>query len=88
LSQIQPIPKGKIVDFKPLREDWSDYSLSDGTVLRVKVVISKVTRLQNPDGNFSVSPTGEPIYFFQSQNVVQVVTPAEYTQITKGDLSE
>lgn len=81
MGQAMPVPKGSIVNFKPLREEWSDYSLSDGTVLRVKIVVTKVMRLQNPDGSSAFGPTGEPAYFFQSQNVVQVLTPKEYEQI-------
>ncbi len=81
MSQVQPAPKGRIVNFKPLREEWSDYSLSDGTVLRVRVVLSKVTRMLNPDSSMAFGPTGEPLYFLQSANVVQVLSPNEYSQL-------
>ena len=88
MSQIQPIPKGRLVNFKPLREGWSDFSLSDGSVLRVKVALSKVTRVQNPDDSYLVSPTGEPVYILQTQNIIQVLTHAEYRQVRDEDLTE
>jgi len=88
MSQAQPVPKGKIVNFKPLKEEWSDYSLTDGTILRIKVVVSKVMRLHKPDGSPSFSPTGEPAYYFHSQNVVQVLSPAEYKQMKDEELKE
>ena len=88
MSQAQPIPKGKIVGFKPLREEWSDYSLSDGTILRVKLVVTKIMRMQNADGSVAFGPTGEPAYFFQNQNAVQVLTPAEYKQLQEEEIKE
>ncbi len=88
MAQTQPIPKGRTLGFKPLREEWSDYSLADGTVLRVKVVVSKVTRMHTPDGSPAFAPTGEPAYFLQSVNVVQVLTPVEYSEIEGKGLQE
>ena len=88
MSQIQPIPKGKLVNFKPLSEKWSDYSLSDGSVLRVKVALSKVSRMLNPDGTLSSSPTGEPVYMLQAQNIIQVITPAEYKEMQEEEPRE
>ena len=88
MSQAQPIPRGKLVNFKPLKESWSDFSLSDGSVLRVKVALSKVTRVLNADNSTLVSPTGEPVYMLQTQNVIQVLTSSEYSQVKKEGLEE
>jgi hypothetical protein len=81
------MPKGKLVTFKPLIEEWSAYSLGDGNVLRVKTVLTKVTRLQNADGSIAFGPTGEPLYIVQSQNVVQTLTSSEYKQVRTDDIS-
>jgi hypothetical protein len=88
LNPMQPIPRGKLVNFKPLREGWSDYSLADGTILRIRVVVTKVTRMENPDGSPAFTPTGEPAYFVQSQNVFQVLTPAEYKALMSDEPKE
>lgn len=70
-------PVGKALGFKPLFEQWSYYSLDDGHVLGVKVVVSKVIKTGQVD------PTGLPIYVFQSTNVVQVLTQEEYKSTVK-----
>lgn len=75
---MQPtLPTGKAIGFKPLNEEWSYYSLDDGNVLGVRVVISKVIKTGQSD------PTGLPIYVFQSANVVQVLTEGEYRSTVK-----
>jgi len=75
--KLHPIPKGKAIGFKPLIEEWSYYSLDDGNILGVRVIVSKVMRTDQLDA------TGLPIYVFQSTNVVQVLTQDEYKDIVK-----
>lgn len=83
-----PQPKGKVVAFKPLIERFSYYSLDDGTILGVKPVVVKVYRLQNPDGSPAFAPDGTPAYFYQTQNITQVLTPEEYKAMVSGDIEE
>jgi len=71
------IPKGKAIGFKPLIEEWSYYSLDDGNILGVKVVVSKVIKTEQFDA------TGLPVYVFHSTNVVQVLTQDEYKATVK-----
>ena len=71
------IPKGKAIGFKPLIEEWSYYSLDDGNILGVKVVVSKVMKTDQFDA------TGLPVYVFHSTNVVQVLTQDEYKAMVK-----
>jgi hypothetical protein len=52
------------VDFAPLREDWNEYSLADGTRLKMKIVITKVFRTEK------YNPQGEPIYLVNSTNIL------------------
>lgn len=79
-----PQPKGKLVGFKPLQERFSYYALNDGTVIGIKPAVIKVYRLQNPDGSLAITPDGAPAYFYQTQNLTQVLTPEEYKSF-KGD---
>jgi len=55
------------LDFSEEREHWNAYKLSDGTTLKVKLVLRGVKRLQKCD------PTGLPIYLINSTNVVRAV---------------
>ena len=70
--------------FKPLQERFSYYALDDGTVIGVKPSVVKVYRLQNPDNSPAFSPDGTPAYYYQTQNITQVLTPDEYKSF-KGD---
>lgn len=72
--------------FKPLQERFSYYALDDGTVLGVKPAVVKVYRLQNPDGSLASSPDGAPAYFYQTQNITQVLSPDEYKSMKSDDI--
>lgn len=55
------------LDFEELEEHWNVYKLSDGTTLKVKIILRGVKRLKkwNDDGS--------PLYIIQSQNFVRTV---------------
>ena len=61
------LAEGIDVDFSEEKEYWNTYKLSDGTTLKVKLVLRGVKRLKkfNPDGN--------PMYLIQSQNIVRTL---------------
>lgn len=63
----EDVAEGEDVDFEEVEEGWNVYKLSDGTTLKVKLVLAGVKRLKkhNPDGS--------PIYVIQSQNIVRAV---------------
>ncbi len=67
--QISPedLAEAEDVDFVEEKEAWNIYKLSDGSMLKVKLVLTSVKRLKkwNPDGT--------PIYVINSQNIVRVV---------------
>ncbi|AGK60409.1 hypothetical protein Asulf_00380 [Archaeoglobus sulfaticallidus PM70-1] len=70
------MPDGRIVsakkmNFKPVREEWNEYELEDGSKLYVKLVLVDVVRLDD------FSPIGEPIYQIVSQNLVKVKASKE-----------
>ncbi|MCZ6479398.1 MAG: hypothetical protein ACE1Z6_13870 [Candidatus Methylomirabilales bacterium] len=52
------------LDFEPLRESWNEYRLEDGTMLKIKTVVAKITRLD------AYTNEGDPIYNVTSSNVV------------------
>lgn len=55
------------LDFSEEDEHWNSYKLSDGTILRIKLVLREVKRLNK------WKPDGSPIYMINSQNVVRTV---------------
>ena len=83
-----PQPKGKVVGFKPLEETFCYYALDDGTVLGVKPAVVKVYRLQNQDGSPAFAPDGSPAYFYQTQNITQILTPDEYKEMGSHGIRE
>jgi len=63
----QDIAEGESLDFTEHTEHWNTYKLSDGTLLKVRIVLTGVKRLKK------YNPDGEPIYIIQSQNIVRAV---------------
>jgi hypothetical protein len=59
------------IDFKEEEEHWNVYTLEDGTVLKVKLVLRGVKRLNRYE------PDGNPIYVINSINVVRTVNVPE-----------
>ncbi|MFH1596100.1 MAG: hypothetical protein ABIG94_07000 [Pseudomonadota bacterium] len=57
------------VDFKPIKEDWNEYQVSDGTTIRIKVVVTNVFRLDEFDQDLN------PIYVTKSANVLSSSVP-------------
>jgi hypothetical protein len=60
-------------------EHWNEYLLGDGSVIRMKTVVTEVLRL---DGKFD--PEGNPIYILKSANVVHV-SPSERARRQSGE---
>ncbi|HXY75203.1 MAG TPA: hypothetical protein VEH58_07740 [Dehalococcoidales bacterium] len=57
--------EGKPVDFLTRKEDFNEYQLADGKILRTKLVVTRIIKLEG-----EVSPDGSPVYLIQSQNIV------------------
>jgi cytoskeletal protein CcmA (bactofilin family) len=58
------------VEVNQAGEKWNEYLLEDGTVLKMKLVLKKVLKV---DGEFD--PEGNPVYVMQSTNVTAVNAP-------------
>lgn len=70
------IPKDALVgsvdlDFKENEEHWNSYTLSDGTTLKVKLILRGVKRLN------AYEPDGTPIYIVNTVNVVRAINVPE-----------
>lgn len=71
------LPTGETLDadvigYRANAEHWNEYLLDDGTVIRMKPVVTEVLRLE---GHFD--PQGNPAYVVQSTNVTAVDAPEE-----------
>jgi len=58
------------IDFKSASENWNEYHLEDGTVLKFKTIVTGIIRTED----FDVT-TGDPIYHVRSTNIIKVKVP-------------
>ncbi len=61
---------GLEVRFRSNHEEWNEYTLEDGTTLRMKAVVSEIIRL-----NDEYDQEGNPIYVVKSGNMLVVKAP-------------
>ncbi len=73
----QEMIDGEEVEFEPLVERWNEYRLSDGTLLKMKMAITKIFRLDK------YNDVGEPIYLVSSNTLLSASVLPE---LMKGGL--
>lgn len=61
-----------MLTFRTTAEDFNEYLLDDGTVVKLKVVVTEVARIDN-----LYDPAGNPVYVVQSANVMAIDSPDE-----------
>jgi len=70
MVQIQRPEYGEVeitdLDFDSPDEEWRDYELEDGTILKVKTVVNKIFRFEDQHTSL-----GEPVYQISTQNIVR-----------------
>ena len=64
------IVDGEQVEISSSSEQWNQYVLEDGTLLKLKPVATKVVRLVN-----QYDQAGNPVYLIQSNNVFSMDCP-------------
>ncbi|MGH9540578.1 MAG: hypothetical protein ACRD2H_01685 [Terriglobales bacterium] len=69
------LPDGKdydsvVVEFEPEKESFSIYLLEDGTTLKVKAVLTEVSRVEG-----AYLPNGDPLYAIQAAQILSAVAP-------------
>lgn len=79
-----PGPDGQPVDateigFRGSGEYWNEYLLDDGTVVRLKPIVTQVFRLDGMHDD-----DGQPLYLMKSNNIMVVSAPDEMTK-KEGD---
>lgn len=61
--------EGDELDFEPLKESWNEYRCEDGSYVKLKVVVSRIIRLEK------MNEQGEPVYQIVSTSVVAATPP-------------
>lgn len=59
-------------DFEIKREEWNEYRLLDGGVVRVKTTVQKIARILESDGKPAYTSDGDP--FFLVTHNTQVIS--------------
>jgi outer membrane protein assembly factor BamB len=81
-------PMGRFVNHKTLKEGWTYISTSDGNVIGLKISVTKVVKMQNPDGSPMINPDGTPAYYVMSSNILRVLTRQEWDEVKRDELPE
>lgn len=68
----EPPKEAELVDVTSSSEPWSTYLLSDGTNIRVKIVLSEAWRVLD-----EFDKEGNPLYVLQSTGIMNVQAPDE-----------
>lgn len=63
--------EGEELDFEPLSERWNEYRCSDGSLVKLRLVVSKIVKLDKKNAQ------GEPIYQVASANVLAITPPPQ-----------
>lgn len=57
-------------DFDVIKEGTSDYKLKDGTILKLRVTVAEIYKLDEKDPT-----TGKPNYLVKSSQIMSIVLP-------------
>ncbi len=71
--------KGLDLEFKTVKEDWNVYELEDGTIIKAKIVVSKIQRGIDPETGeiYYIPGRGEPLYNIRNTLIVSSEIPEE-----------
>ncbi|MCX5694781.1 MAG: hypothetical protein NT014_06680 [Candidatus Omnitrophica bacterium] len=65
-EEVEALP----IDINQTNEYWNQYLLDDGSVIKMKLVATKVLRVDN-----KFDQEGNPLYIIQSTNITSVNAP-------------
>lgn len=66
----EPPKDAELIEVQQSSEQWNQYLLGDGTVIKLKVVVTEVWRVEN-----EYDADGNPVYLVRSKNVLAVTSP-------------
>ena len=56
--------------YKTIAEEWNEYKLDDGSILRLKSVLTRVARTEEFDQQ------GDPVYYFTTSSIGSAIVPS------------
>jgi hypothetical protein len=62
---------GELLEIVDQKEQWSEYRVEDGAILRLRQVVTQITKLEEKDAS------GNPIYVVNGQPVLTVIQESE-----------
>lgn len=72
-------PNVRYVPSQTIEEGWTYVSIpDDDTVLGLRLAVTKVMKMLKPDNTSAIDANGNPIYTYNSVQVVKVLTKEEY----------
>jgi len=71
--------EGEQLEFEGEKESWNKYRTEDGSIIRLKVVVSKIIRINQ------YSSSGDPVYMVNSTNLVDADVPDGLKKIPKKE---
>lgn len=66
----EPPKEAELVPVNQSNENWNEYILQDGSVVRLKAVATEIWRFLD-----EYDQEGNPVYFVKSGNMVTVIAP-------------
>lgn len=69
--------EGEQLEFEGEKESWNKYTTEDGSIIKLKVVVSKIIRTN------LYNPNGDPIYVVNSTNLVDADVPDKLKKTSK-----
>jgi hypothetical protein len=76
-----PPKEGILVGVSESTEKWSEFTLEDGTVMRIKPNVVGAIRIEG-----EYDPAGNPAYILQAQPTVLIVSSEEKLKKGQGDV--
>jgi len=65
------------VSFDTIKENWDEYELSDGTLVRVKNVILKMFQQVDDEGNVVYNDEGDPAIIVMGHQIIVAGSPKD-----------
>lgn len=63
----------KVIPFDIINDNWSEFSLNDGTTIRIRPVVNEILRLED-----EYSQSGDPVYVIMSNNLSLLTNVPEH----------
>ena len=70
IAPRQPPRDAELMEIEETKENWSEYRLADGSIIRVKQVAMEIWRVDD-----MYDPEGNPQYVVKSAGIMSVTAP-------------